>query len=215
MNSKVATVIAGELGILIAILAWLAFPNLARVKQPVTEEQTPAEGSFATVTALPGQGNQRHPAVDYRANTQGQQVAAQPQAQTLQYGTMQYDQQVAPAPYTTADVNDGYIPETSPYYTEPYQETVPYPPDCLYSPFDEFALYPPTSQIIIVSNTRTFVRRPRPAVRFAPPRMMPPRTMVVQRRPAGGQVQPRGGGVVSRRTANPRSFQPSPGVRPH
>ena len=84
MNSKVVNVIAVELGILIAILACLAFPNLAHVKQPVTKEQTPAEGSFATVTAMPGQENQRHPAVDYRADTQGQQEAAQPQAQTLQ-----------------------------------------------------------------------------------------------------------------------------------
>ena len=54
MNTKVGNVIVVELGILIVILAWMAFSNLSRVKQPMpAEEQEPADSSFATVTSFP------------------------------------------------------------------------------------------------------------------------------------------------------------------
>ena len=56
----------------------------------------------------------------------------------------------------------------------------------------------PTSGIIVISNGQAFVRRGAP--RFARSPMM-----VVHRRPLGG------GGA---RTANPRSFRPSAGLRP-
>jgi len=66
MNTKVANVIAVELGILIVILAWLAFSNFSRVKQPtLAEEQAPADSSFATVTSLPRPANLRYSAADY------------------------------------------------------------------------------------------------------------------------------------------------------
>ncbi len=164
MNTKVANVIAVELGILIVILAWLAFSNFSRVKQPtLAKEQEPAER----------------------------------QAQTLQYETMQYDQQLASAPDTSANADDSVTTGTSPYYAGVYPQPVT-SPDSFAWPYDPVLVYPPTSEIIVISNGQAFVRRGAP--RFARRPMT-----VVHRRPPGG------GGA---RTANPRSFRPSAGLRP-
>jgi len=217
MNTKVANVIAVELGILIVILAWLAFSNFSRVKQPtLAEEQEPTDSSFATVTSLPRPANLRYSAADYFTDQQRQQLAAQRQAQTLQYGTMQYDQQLAPAPDTSADAGDSATTGTSPYYGDVYPQPVT-SPDSIGWPYDPVLVYPPTSEIIVISNGQAFVRRGAP--RFA----RPPMTVVHRRPPGGGGVQfqapgrafnlsPRGGGVI--RTRNPRSFRPSAGLRP-
>jgi len=216
MNTKVANVIAVELGILIVILAWLAFSNFSRVKQPtLAEEQEPTDSSFATVTSLPRSANLRYSAADYFTDQQRQQLAAQRQAQTLQYGTMQYDQQLAPAPDTSADAGDSATTGTSPYYGDVYPQPVT-SPDSIGWPYDPVLVYPPTSEIIVISNGQAFVRRGAP--RFARSPMM-----VVHRRPPGGggaqfqapsrafNLHSRGGGVI--RTANPRSFRPSAGLR--
>ncbi|HAF14968.1 MAG TPA: hypothetical protein DHU55_00575 [Blastocatellia bacterium] len=219
MNTKVANVIAVELGILIVILAWLAFSNFSRVKQPtLAEEQEPADSSFATVTSLPRPANPRQSAADYFTDQQRQQLAAQRQAQTLQYGTMQYDQQFASAPDTSANADDRVTTGTSPYYAGVYPQPVT-SPDSFAWPYDPVLVYPPTSEIIVISNAQAFVRRAAP--RFA----RPPMTVVHRRPPGGGGAQfqapgrafdlhPRGGGVILRRTANPRSFRPSAGLRP-
>src|SRR5438445_3523184 len=198
MNTKVANVIAVELGILVVILAWLAFSNFSRVKQPtLAEEQEPADSSFATVTSLPRPANPRHSAADYFTDQQGQQLAAQRRAQTLQYGTMQYDQPLAPAPDTSAYADDSVTTGTSPYYAGVYPQPVT-SPDSFAWPYDPVLVYPPTSEIIVISNGQAFMRRQAP--RFARPRMT-----VVHRQPLGGGAA---------RTANPRSFRPSAGLRP-
>src|SRR5213080_1971411 len=152
MNTKVTNVIAVELGILILILAWLAFSNFSRVKQfALAEEREPADSSFATVTSLPRSANPRHSAADYFADQQRQQLAALRQAQTLQYGTMQYDQQLSSAPDTSAYADDSVSTGTSPYYNDVY----PPPeasPDSFAWPYDPVLEYPPTSEIIVISN---------------------------------------------------------------
>src|SRR5438876_2149111 len=217
MNTKVANVIAVELGILIVILAWLAFSNFSRVKQPtLAEEQEPADSSFATMTSFPRSANAQHSAADYFTDQQRQQLAAQRQAQTLEYATMQYDQQLASAPDANGYADDSATTGTSPYYADVYP-----PPeassDSFAWPYDPVLEYPPTSEIIVISNGQAFVRRGAP--RFARPPMR-----VVHRRPPGGggaqfhapgrafDLHPHGGGVI--RTANPRSFRPSAGFRP-
>src|SRR6266571_1290014 len=217
MNTKVANVIVVELGILIVLLAWLAFSNFSRVKQPtLAEEQESADSSFATVTSLPRPANPRYSAADYFTDQQRRQLAAQRQAQTLQYGTMQYDQQLAPAPDTSAYADDSATTGTSPYYGDVYPQPVT-SPDSFAWPYDPVLVYPPTSGIIVISNGQAFVRRGAP--RFARSPMM-----VVHRRPPGGGgaqfqapgrafgLHPRGGGVI--RTGNPRSFRPIAGLRP-
>ena len=202
MSTKVANVIAVELGILIVILAWLAFSNFFRVKQPtLAEEQEPADSSFATVTSLPRPANPRHSAADYFTDQQRQQLAAQRQAQTLQYATMQYDQQLASAPDTSAYPDDSVTSGTSPDYAGVYPQQPVSSPDSFAWPYDPVLTYPPTSEIVVFSNGQAFVRRVAP--RFARPAMT-----AVHRRPPGG------GGVIPRRTANPRSFRSSAGLRP-
>jgi hypothetical protein len=208
-----------ELGIVILLLAWLAFSNFFRIKQPTpAEEQEPTDRSFATITSFPRPSTLRHSADDYFTDQQRQQLAAQRQAQNLQYETMQYDQQPVPAPDANGYGDDSVTAGTSPYYNDVYP-----PPeasqDSFAWPYDPVLEYPPTSQIIVISNGQAFVRRVAP--RFARPPMR-----VVHRRPPGGggaqfrapgrpfNVYPHGGGVIPRRTANPRSFGPSAGVRP-
>jgi hypothetical protein len=215
MNAKVSNIIAVELGIVIVLLAWLAFSNLVRSKQPtLAEEQEPADNSFATVTSFPRPANLRHSAADYFTDQQRQQLAAQRQAQTLQYETMQYDQQLAPAPDANGYADDSVT--TGTYYADVY----PPPeasPDSFAWPYDPVLEYPPTSEIVVISNGQAFVRRVAP--RFARPRMR-----VVHRRPPGGggahfqarsrfRPSPARWGVVPHRTANPRSFPQSAGLR--
>jgi hypothetical protein len=217
MNTKVSNVIAIELGIVIMLLAWLAFSNFSRIKQPMpAEEQEPADTSFATMTSFPRSANPRYSAADYFTDQQRQQLAAQRQAQTLQYETMQYDQQFAPAPDANGYADDSVATGTSPYYADVY----PPPeasPDSFAWPYDPVLVYPPTSQIIVISNGQAFVRRVAP--RFARPPMR-----VVHRRPRGGggmhfQAQSRfrpssaRSGVITRRTTNPRSLPLSAGLR--
>jgi len=168
MKTKVANVIAVELGILIVIVAWLVFSNFSRVKQPMlAEEQAPADSSFATVTSLPRPANPRPSAADYFTDQQRQQLAAQRQAQTLQYGTMQYDQQLTPAPDTSAYADDSVTSGTSPYYAGVYPQPVT-SPDSFAWPYDPVLVYPPTSEIIVISNGRQAVAernfRPRVAL---------------------------------------------------
>jgi len=206
MNMKVANVIAVELGILIVILAWLAFSNFSRVKQPtLAQEQEPTDSSFATVTSLPRPTNPRQSAADYFTDQQRQQLAAQRQAQTLQYGTMQYDQPLAPAPDTSAYADDSVTTGTSPYYAGVYPQPVT-SPDSFAWPYDPVLAYPPTSEIIVISNARPFVRRVPPC--FA----RPPARVVHRPPPGGGRAQfPAPGRASGPRTNSGRRLS----VRPH
>jgi hypothetical protein len=218
MNTKVSNIIVVELGIVIVLLAWLAFSNFYRIKQStLAEEQEPADNSFATMTSFPRSAPPGYSAADYFTHQQRQRLAAQRQVQTLQYETMQYDQQPVSAPDANGYADDSVTAGTSPYYNDVY----PSPEasaDSFAWPYDPVLEYPPTSQIIVISNGQAFVRRVAP--RFARPPMR-----VVHRRPPGGgraqfrapgrpfNVHPRGGSVIPRRTANPRSFGPSAGLR--
>lgn len=216
MKTKVSNIIAVELGIVILLLAWLAFSNLVRSKQPtLAEEQEPADRSFATVTSFPRPATLRYSAADYFADHQRQQLAAQRQAQTLQYETTQYDQQLAPAPDANS-YGDDATTGTSPDYADVYPPPIT-SPDSFAWPYDPVLEYPPTSEIIVISNGQAFVRR-------VAPRFARPRPRVVPRRPpgrAGAHLQARSGfrpspargGVIPHRIANPRSFPQSMGLR--
>ena len=94
MSAKVANVIAVELGLLIAILSWLAFSNSSRLKPPaLVEELRAPENSLAMVRPVPRQQQFQSPAT-YAANPQPQlSTGVQPAVQTnqgLQYGGMDY-----------------------------------------------------------------------------------------------------------------------------
>lgn len=204
MNPKVANLIALELGILIAVLAWLAFSNHSSVKQyPVAEEQERTAGSFATVTPVLKARNQPLYAVDYRADRAGPQQKDAEQAPTVQ----EYYQEIATEPNASSDLADGVANESSPYYAGVDQPVV-YPPDCLVSPVNQIVEYVQPNEIIVFSNARSFGRRNRSRTRCGGARMM-----VAQRRPGGGALRPRGGGLVARRNTNARPSRPTQGIQ--
>src|SRR5438552_10143675 len=97
MSSKIANLIALELAVLIALMAWLAFSRLPSVRQQTAaEEPERATGSFATVTPILKSRHQRGDGVDYRADRAGTQQEGEP--------------------YTNSDLNDGLVTESSPSY---------------------------------------------------------------------------------------------------
>lgn len=175
MSSKVANLIALELGVLIAIIAWLAFSNLRSVKpQPIAQEPERTVRSFATVAPGLRSTNRRRPVVDYRADLPAEPQQEEQPAQTVQ----KYDQAIATEPYAGSSLDDGYIAETSPYYSVVNPEPLLASPDCLLSPVDQFVVYPQSIALIIVSNSRSFGRHPR-----SPARPGGARTVVAHRRP--------------------------------
>ena len=206
MNTRVANVIALELGILIAILAWLAFSNLSNVKQyAVAQSQERTAGAFATVAPVSKSRSQSLYAADYRAGRQPGQLEDGEQAPAVQ----EYDQEIAAEPYASSDLADGGVTESSPYYSGVDQEPVVTSPDCLFSPFDQIVVYPQPNEIILFSNARSFGRRHQSPARFTGARMM-----VAHRRPGGGESHARGSGSVTRRNTGVRSLPQRQGFRP-
>ena len=205
MNTKIANLIVLELGILIAILAWLAFSNRSSVKpHPVAEEQERTAGSFATLTPELKARNQRLYAADNRAEREAGQQGEE-QAQTVR----EYDQEIATSPYASSDLYDDVTTGSSPYYAGVAQGPVVYPPDYFVSPLDQIVACPQPTEIIVFSNARSFGRRHLSTARFGGARMM-----AVHRPPGGAEFRAPGRGLVSRRTSNPRSFRPSRGFGP-
>ena len=201
MSTKTANLIALELGILIAILAWLAFSNVSSVKRhTVTSDQERATGSFATITPVLHAGNQRPRAADYLADRAGEQQADEQQGAAPQ----QYNQEVAAEPYGNSGPDDSVVTGDAPSYAGVDEEPLAYPPDYLVSPLDAIASYVQPAQIIIFSNPRSFARRPRSTPRFGGGRMM------VAQRPAGGRdFRATGGGFAPGRSVSVRPSRPS------
>ena len=139
MSSKVANLIALELGVLIAIMAWLAFSNLRSVQSPpLAQPPTRLVDSFATVA--PARQPRLPAPVDYHAD-----LTPEPQPEEAPPQVMQEDEQeVATEPYIDTSLDAGYINQTAPYYAvaepEPFpileishltrdRRIVPLPPD--------------------------------------------------------------------------------------
>lgn len=159
MSAKVANLIAVELGVLIALLAWLAFANHRAAPPPaIAQQPTRMVDSFATVAPL---RQSRLPApVDYRA-----EVAPEPQPdQAPPQVVQEYEPTIAPELYTDSNLDAGYIALTSPSCAVVEPEPLFASPDCLFAPVDRFAVYPQSTAFVVVSNSRTFTRRPRSPV---------------------------------------------------
>ncbi len=200
MSTKIANLIALELGILIAILAWLAFSNVPSVKRhTVTGDQERAAGSFATITPVLHAGNQRPRAADYLAGASAQQTDEQQGA-----AAQQYDQEVAAEPDANSGPDDGVTTGDAPYYAGVDQEPLAYAPDGLVSPFDPIVGYTQPAQIIVYSNPRSFARRLRSTPRFGGGRMM-----VAQRPAVGRDFRAAGGGFAPRRSVSVRPSRPT------
>ena len=199
MSSKIANLIALELAVLIAILAWLVFSNLQSVKsQSIARQPMRAVDSFATLAPGLNSTNSRRPAVDYRA--------ADLPAEEAQTAVQTYEEPTVSQPYPSSGLDDGYIAETAPYYDPVEPEPVLTSPDCYSDPF--FA-YSQPSTIIVLSNSRFSNRRFRSAPRFGDARM------VARRRPQRvAQPHMRGSGVRPRQNAPVQSSRPRPRLGP-
>ncbi|HEY2712051.1 MAG TPA: hypothetical protein VGI60_06010 [Chthoniobacterales bacterium] len=164
MNTTIAKVIAFELGVLIAILAWLAvagLPGTKPVQTAAAAVQQPAEESFGNVSPVYHPRPQQFyaaEAVDY-PNNNYQDNGASP-AQAVQT----YDQPIASAPYAAT------FPEEYPAAQEAPNSIGTFPEPVLYSPYDwpydPYFGYAQPSQIIILSNGRTCSHRAMNAPHF-------------------------------------------------
>ncbi len=196
MSSKIANLIALELGVLVVMLGWLAFSNLSSVKQK-SAAPAPARtsDSFATVTPVLKAASQPRYVVDYRANQAGQQEDEE------QPATAQQDDQAAETQaYAGSDLDGGVVTAPSPSEIGIYPEPVTAEPYYFVPPVGQIVAYSQPVEIVVFSNPRPFRRRHGPTDHCDDTRTLvahpPPRT-------AGGQPdgvrmtsthQPPGGG---------------------
>jgi hypothetical protein len=196
--TTISKVIAFELGLLIAVLTWIAFAGVPGLKpRPVAEAEEPAETSFANVSPnyQPTQSRRRAP-VNYPADDlQVAQAPAQYPVATVQtydpgltaggYGDTVGGSGQSSYGYDQPGV-EGYIVNQDPadsigIFPEPVLDS----PYCYYSPYG----YSQPLQIVILNNNRAFV----------------PRNRMARRAPAGGTMNAPG--------RNPRVTPPVQGGR--
>jgi len=214
--TTISKVIAFELGLLIAVLTWIAFAGIPGMKpRTVAEAEEPADTSFANVSPIyqPPQLRRRAP-VNYPADDlQAAQTGAQYNVTTVQT----YDPGLTAGGYDdTVNGNgqpsygydqpgvEGYVFNPGPtnsigIFPEPVLDW----PYCNYSPYG----YSQPLQIVILNNNRAFVPRNRIARRWPAwgtmnarhrnPRVTPP----VQ----GGRVATRPGPVAMGPSVRPSS----------
>ena len=136
MSSKVANLIALELGILIAILAWLAFFEFRQTKSsPRSEDPERADGAFATVAPVVKPTYQRRSAIEYAAELAAEQLREEREAQYAE----EYDEPIAAAPEAVS-APEAYLFDPSAtndagIYDEPFFGS----PDC-FVPLNQFVV---------------------------------------------------------------------------
>ena len=160
MSSKIASLIALELGVLIVIMGWLAFSNLSGIKQN-SAAPAPARSrdSFATVTPVLTAAIQPRYVVDDRAKQDGQQEDEE------QPATAQQDDQAAETePYAGSALEEGIVTGPAPSDVGIYPEPVPEEPYCLVPPVGQIVTYSEPVEIIVFSDHRPFRRRHGPRI---------------------------------------------------
>ena len=219
-TTTISKVIAFELGLLIAVLTWIAFAGVPGMKpHAVAEAEEPADKSFANVSPIyqPPQSHRRAP-VNYPADDL--QVAQTPPQYPVA-AVQTYDPGLTAGSYgDTADGSgqlsygydqpgvEGYIVNQDPadsigIFPEPVLES----PYCYYSPYG----YSQPLQIVILNNNRAFAPRNRMAHRsFAGGTMSAPRRSPLITPPAQGNRAATRPGPVARRP----SMRPQPRVKP-
>ena len=176
--TTISKVIAFELGLLIAVLTWIAFAGIPGMKpRPVAEAEEPADASFANVSPIyqPPQPRRRAP-VNYPADDP--QVAQAP-AQQYPVATVQtYDPGLTAGGYDDTVDGSGQL---SYGYDQPGVEGYVFNPDPANSigifpepVLDPYYYYPSYGQpygysqplqIVILNNNRVFAPRNRMAPR--------------------------------------------------
>lgn len=200
-TTTISKVIAFELGLLIAVLTWIAFAGVPGMKpRTVTEAEEPADESFANVSPIyqptqSGRAPVNYPADDFQvAQTAAQYPVATVQTYDPGLTVGGYDDRVDGSGELSYGYNqpsvEGYIVNQDPadsigIFPEPVLDS----PYCYYSSYAQPYAYSPPVQVVILNNNRGFV----------------PRNRMVHRPPAGGMRNP------PRR--NPRAAPPVQGDR--
>jgi hypothetical protein len=214
-TTTISKVIAFELGLLIAVLTWIAFAGVPGMKpRAVAEAEEPADTSFANVSPIyPPVQSRPRAAVNYSADDL--QVAQNP-AQYPVAAVQTYDPGLTAGSYDdTVDGNgqltygydqpgvEGYIVNQDPadsigLYPDPVLDS----PYCDYSPYG----YSQPLQIVILNNNRAFARRNQMVRRgFAGGTMNAPRRHSRMAPPLrGGQLAARPGPVAMGPSMRPR-----------
>jgi hypothetical protein len=200
MNTTIAKVIAFELGILIVILGWMAFPReqVARTGNVAKAEEAQPGDSFATVSPI-HRARPRPPVVNYWADDQAPPVDEAP-IQTVQYE----EPQIVTEPAVE------YAQEDYPVARDPSTYMGTFPEPVLGPDYYDYYGYPQPTQIIILSNAHCSGRR-----HFAPPRMINSPERVMQGPPRVQRRQPQsplGRGFDANRNPGPRTGIQSPRI---
>jgi hypothetical protein len=196
MSSKIANLIALELGVLIVVLGWLAFSNPTSVKQKsVAPIPARTSDSFATATPALKASSQPHYVVDDRANQDGQ-----PEDEEQSATAQQDDQAAETQTYAGSDLDGGVVTAPSTSDIGIYPEPVLAEPYYFVPPVGQIVAYSQPVEIVVFSNPRPFRHRHGPTDHCAAaPALVahpPPRTVGGQ--PDGVRMpsthQPPGGG---------------------
>jgi hypothetical protein len=216
--TTISKVIAFELGLLIAVLTWIAFAGIPGMKpRPVAEAGEPAGTSFANVSPIyqPTQSRRRAPVNYPTDDLQVPQAPAQYPVATVQtydpgltaggYGDTVGGSGEASYGYDQPSV-EGYIANQDPadsigIFPEPVLDS----PYDYYSPYGQPYGYSQPLQIVILNNNRAFA----PRNRMAPRRCDWGTTIAPRRNP---RVPPRMQG--DRGVTRPGPIAMGPSVRP-
>jgi hypothetical protein len=206
MNTTIAKVIAFELGLLIAILTWMAVTDFP--KNPPNHAANSAartKHAFATVSPVLKANEPRLEPVDYPAEEEPADLEDQP-IRTVET----YAEEAGAEPYADSGYGDYAVPADPRNYIGDYPEPVLYEPDCYTTPFFPSGYYQQPAQIIIVSNSRSFGRRHH--LRAGPRGGGGGRPMITHRSPRriASRPRPNQGGFDSQRNVPPRSGAVAP-----
>ena len=185
MSAKVANVIAIELGILIALLGWLAIARVPSVRS-LSRMQAPARTDESFATVVPGLRSS--PQNLYATNGVARGGGSAQPAEEL---SPEYVQELSTEPFASSDYAEDFVAETSPYYAPVEQVPAVSAPDCYVAPVAQYVEFVQPRQIIVISNPRSFGRPHR-----CPARFNGGGQTVANQRPNGGRVLPRSRGVT-------------------
>jgi hypothetical protein len=183
-------VIAIELGVLIALLAWLAIARVPSVRAfPRTQTPARTDESFGTVAPVlrssPRNLYATNDVVDHSVlGAQAPEEEAAPQYEA------------ATQPYSGGDSPQGYLYEPSSNYLGDQPEPV-LPPDYYLGPSADFVEFVQPARVVVFSNTRSFGRSNRSSARSHGGR-----AMMGRQRPGGARMFPRSGGMPPRQHAS-------------
>ncbi|MEO5718157.1 MAG: hypothetical protein ABIR29_06255 [Chthoniobacterales bacterium] len=160
MSSKVANLIALELGLVIALLAWLAFSNFRPAQLPSAPQPIRLVDSFASVSPWHRSRTAPPAPVDYRAESSESAVEVEslPAAQ-------EYEPANTTEEYLSAPVETAYVNALSPSYAVAEPEPLLASPDCFFPSPNRYFVYPQSTAFVVVSNSQSLRRQPRAPVR--------------------------------------------------